>query len=148
MIETRNTPATIRRPRSVSLLAFAALAMAAWNGFRLGEAIYFWETLREYEVRPGSLYIAISGGVWLVVGFILAGGLWLGRIWAFYAAIGNIAVYTIWVWFDRLVLEQPRANLPFTLVTTLACLCIILILLFARKTTSFFKSQRKSNDPQ
>jgi len=148
MTETGKISARIRRPRRVSLLAFSALALAVWNGIRLGEAIFLWQTLREYEVRPGSLYLVISGGVWLFTGLILSAGLWLGRTWALYAAIGSVAGYTVWVWFDRLVLEQSHANWPFTLTFSLACLCIILILLFSRRTTTYFTTLRKSNDPQ
>jgi hypothetical protein len=132
--------AKIHRPRRVTLLALAALAMAAWNGLRLGWAISFSQILHEYEARPGPLYIGISGAIWLVVGFILAAGLWLGRTWAWYAAIGSSTAYSAWVWFDRLVLEQSHANWPFILIVTLVCLCIISILLFSRKTSLYFKS--------
>lgn len=147
MSDTRNPPGKARRPHRVTFLAVIALLLAAWNGIRLGEAITFWQTLREYGARPGPLYILISSGVWVVAGLILTGGIWLGKTWAWYAAIGSAACYPAWIWFDRLVFQQPHANLPFALGVTLASLCMVLAILFTRKSISFFQIQRKSNEP-
>jgi hypothetical protein len=138
----------LRRPQRVNLLICTAFLLAAWNGLRLGEAIVFWQILREYGARPDPIYIAVSSGVWLIAGLILAGGLWLGKSWAWYAALGCAAGYPVWVWFERLALLQPHANWPFELGITLTCLSIVLILLFTRKTISFFQIQRKSDERQ
>jgi hypothetical protein len=138
----------LRRPQRVTFLACAAFLVAAWNGLRLGEAIIFWHTLRGYGARPDPLYTAVSGGIWLIAGLILTGGLWRGRAWAWYAALGSAAGYPVWVWFDRLALQQPHANWPFALGVTLACLSIFFILLFTRKTLSFFEIKRKPDEPQ
>jgi hypothetical protein len=138
----------LRRPDRVTFLACAAFLLAAWNGFRLGESIIFWRTLREYGAQPDPLYIVVSSGLWLIAGLILTGGLWQGRAWAWYAVFGGAAGYSVWIWFDRLVLRKPHANWPFALGVTLACLSLVLILLLTRKTILFFQIRRKSDERQ
>jgi hypothetical protein len=141
-------PLRLRRPRRVTLLALAALLLSAWNGLRLGEAIAFRQVLHEYGAQPGPVFLAVSGGVWLAAGLVVAAGLWRGKAWGWYAAAGAAAGYPVWVWFERLVLQQPHANWPFALGVTLACLAPVIIILFSGKTISFFNVQRKPNERQ
>lgn len=136
------------RPAGATILAILAFLLAAWNGLRLWEAIYFWKTLARYDAPP--LYIAISGGVWLVTGVLLTWGLWRGKFWARGAVLIGISGYTIWYWFDRLALQQPHANWPFALIVTVVFLSLILFILFSRKTKQFFQRdahERKSENP-
>lgn len=130
------------RPVGVTILAILAFLLAAWNGLRLGEAIFFWKTLAEYGAHP--LYIAISGGVWFVAGLLLAWGLWRGKPWAWVAALGGAAGYASWYWFDRLILQQPHANWPFSLIFTVVSVSLILVILFSHNTKRFF--QRDSHE--
>jgi hypothetical protein len=137
-----------KRPVRVTILALAVLAVAAINGLRLGEAIFFWKTLVEYGAHP--LYMSISGGVWLVAGTLLTWGLWRGKPWAWVAALGGAAGYTSWYWFDRLVLQQPHANWPFALIFTVVSISLILVILFSHNTKRFFQRdthERKSENP-
>jgi hypothetical protein len=127
----------IRRPARVTILVIAFLAGAAWNGLRLGNAIFFWKTLESRDVQP--LYLAISGGVWLIIGILLAWGLWAGKSWARMAALGGVIGYYAWYWFDRLVLQQPHANGPFALVITIIILILTVLILFSPKTKRFFQ---------
>jgi hypothetical protein len=137
-----------KRPVRVTILALAVLVVAAINGLRLGEAIFFWKTLVKYDAH--SLYIAISGGVWFVVGLLLTWGLWRGKTWAWVAAFGGAASYASWYWFDRLVLQTPHANWPFALIFTVVSVSLILVILFSHKTKQFFQRdihERKSENP-
>lgn len=148
MTETPIPSAPRRRPLRVTLLTFAALLLAGWGALRFGEAIAFWPVLREYGARPTPLYLAISGGVWLLTGLALAAGLWLGKNWAWYAALAAAAGCGLWYWCDRLFLQQPRANWPFALGVTLAALLSVFLILFSRSTLSFFQVQRTPHEPQ
>jgi len=111
--------------------------LAAWNGLRLVEAIFFWKTLAEYGTHP--IYIAVSGGVWLIAGLLLVWGLWLGKTWSWMAAFTGTAGYAAWYWFDRLVLQKTHANWPFALTATVVSLLIILPILSLRSTRLFFQ---------
>ena len=137
-----------KRPVRVTILALTVLVVAAINGLRLGEALFFWKTLVEYGAHP--LYIAISGGFWFVAGLFLTWGVWRGKPWAWITAFGGAAGYTSWYWFDRLILQQPHANWPFALIFTLVSVSLILVILFSHNTKRFFQRdshERKSKNP-
>jgi hypothetical protein len=127
-----------RRPASIIIFVVLVLCLTLWNGLRLGAAIAFWRVLTEYYAKAGPAYIALSGGFWLVCGLALIYGLWQGKPWAWKAAIGGAAGYTLWYWLDRLFLQQPQANWSFTLATTIILLSFSAILIFPRKTRAFF----------
>ena len=135
----------IKRPIRVYLLAIFVLWLAAWNGLRLGETIFFWKTLGTYGARP--LYIAISGAVWLITGLLLTWGLWRGKAWGWAGVLAATAGYTAWYWFDRLVLQQPHANWPFVLIADLVSLLVIFTILFSRRTRLFFKRDANERKP-
>jgi hypothetical protein len=137
----------MKRPLRVTLLAVYVFLAACWNGLRLGSAIFYWKTLAEYGAHP--LYIAISGGVWSIAGLLLAWGLWWGKAWAWIAALGCAAGYGCWYWLDRLILQKPHANWPFTLGASVIFLLFILFILFSRRPRQFLQSdahERKSKN--
>jgi hypothetical protein len=138
----------IKHPVRVYLLAIIFLWLAAWNGLRLGETIYFWKTLETYGAHP--LYIAISGAIWLMTGLLLAGGIWRGKTWGWVAMLVGIVGYTAWYWFDRLVIQEPPANWPFVLIVNIVILLVLFTILFLPKTRRFFKrdaNERKPKNP-
>ena len=124
------------RPIRVSLLAILVLIIAIFGGIRLGESIYFWKTLIEYGAHP--LYTALSGLVWLVAGLLLVWGVWRGLRWAWRAALFGTIVYTAWYWLDRLIVQRPHMNDPFSLITTALLLMLVLVILFSRRTRNYF----------
>jgi hypothetical protein len=137
-----------KRPFRLICLVLIVAFYVVWNGLRLGETIFFWRTLEKYGAHP--LYIAISGGLWIIIGLLLAWGLWLGKAWGWAAAIGGTVGYTAWYWFDRLVMQKPPANWPFVLGSNIIFLLTILTILFSRKTRRFFKRdayERKPKNP-
>ena len=120
---------------------------SAWNALRLGEAIYTWKTLLEYGAYPS--YIALTGGIWLIVGLFLTWGLWRGRRWAWLATTLVTLSYAAWYWLDRLLLQKPHSNWPYALIATGILLLIVLLILLSRKTRRFFHRdphERKSKN--
>jgi hypothetical protein len=125
------------RPISITILAIIFLWLAIWNGLRLGEAIFFWRTLEAYDTSP--LYISLNGGIWFIIGLLITFSLWQGRGWGRVAVICTSIGYTAWYWFDRLVLQEPRANWPFVLVVNIIFLLLIFFIIFSRGTRSYYK---------
>jgi hypothetical protein len=128
-----------RRPTSVTLLSLFILGLSLWNGLRLVQAIAFWSILEEYQASPGPLYIAISGGTWLLTGLFIVWGLWRGKVWAWIAALGSMLSYGTWYWFDRLVLQEPHSNWPVALVFTVIFISFFSVLLRHRTIAFFFQ---------
>jgi len=124
------------RPIRVTLLAVLIFSFTLFNGLRLAEAIYFWKTLLEYGTHP--LYIALSGGAWLVAGLLLVWGLWQGRPWAWLGTIGGVLGYLTWYWIDRLFLQRPHSNSLYSLIATALFLFLVLLVLFSRRARWFF----------
>jgi hypothetical protein len=126
-----------RRPIGIYLLSIFTIGLSLWNGLRLIQAIIFWPIFKEYQVHPGPLYLAISGGVWLLVGLSLLWGMWRGRTWALYSTLGSVVIYAFWYWLDRLILQEPHPNWPFALLSTIM-LVLFFGILFRRKMGSPF----------
>jgi hypothetical protein len=126
-----------RRPTGVTLLALFILGLALWNGLRLVQAIVFWHILKEYQVEPGQLYIAISGGFWLLAWLSNVLGLWLGNAWGWFSTLGSMVGYGAWYWFDRLVIQKPNTNWQFALLATVIFILIFTVL-FHRNAIHFF----------
>jgi hypothetical protein len=135
-----------KRPIRVKFLSLFLLAVAVWNGLRLGETIFYWKTLGQFGAHP--LYIAISGAVWLVSGLLLVWGLWLGKAWGWVSALGGTVGYTAWYWYDQLVVQKPHANWPFVLIGNIVFLLLIFTILFSRKTRRFFKRDTYEQKPK
>jgi hypothetical protein len=140
------TDARISPPIRISILAICLLWFTGLNGLRLGEAIYFWKTLEEYRLSP--FYISLSGGLWLIIGLMLVWGLWQRKAWGRIAVICGTAGYTFWYWFDRLVLQEPQANWPISLIANIILLLMIIYILFSRKTRLFYKRDVHERQPE
>ena len=140
------TGSNVFRPIRISILGIVILWFTGVNGLRLGEAIYFWRTLGEYQVS--SLYISVSGGLWFILGLTLVWAIWQGKAWARMAVTCGTILYTSWYWFDRLVLEEPRANWPFVLISNVILLLIIFSILFSKKSSLFYKRDIHERQPE
>jgi hypothetical protein len=127
----------IERPRRVTILALLSFWISIWNGVRLVEAIVFWKTLKSYGINP--LYIAISGGTWLISGVLLGLGMWRGKVWSWAASFGGAVGFASWYWFDRLVFQEPRTNWPFALGLTVFSLLFVALILLTHPTRKFLK---------
>lgn len=127
-----------RRPAEVKILVVFIVWLALWNTLRLIQAILFWDTLTGYPMRIEPLYLAVSGGAWAMLGFLLGWAAWQRKPWAWGAALGAAAGYGSWVWFDRFVLQGPHGNESFALTVTIAVLVFVLLLLFSRNVRDFY----------
>ena len=128
-----------RRPFRITLFVILVLFLALWNGFRLGQAIFFWKTLHEFGASPW--YIAISGGFWLLGGLVLAWGAWWGKPWAWIVSIGSAAGYGSWSWFDKLVIQKTYTHGWLLPVTTLILLALVFAALFSGRARQFFRKE-------
>jgi hypothetical protein len=134
----------MKRPFSVTFLALIVVFTAVGNGLRLGEAVFFWKILEDYSPYP--LYIAISGGFWLLAAVFLTRGIWQGKTWAWAGTIGGTAIYGSWYWFDRLALQVPHANWPFALAFTVLLAGFFAPILLNPKTRAYFSKKGTSHE--
>jgi len=135
----------MKRPFSVTILLWLVLSLTAWSGLRLYSAIRGWDTLHEFASPPGPWYIAISGGIWLMVSFLLLWGMWQAKVWIRYAIFGAGAGFTVWYWSDRFLFHISSANWLFMLIGTVLLLILVMICLTHPRTKSFF-TQRENDD--
>ncbi len=133
----------MKRPFRVSFLAVIFFISAVINCLRLSEGIFFWKTLSNYGASP--LYIAISGGFWLLTALMIAIGLWAGKIWSWSGAIVGISGYESWYWIDRVFLQIPHANWPFALAGTIILLGISAFILFSANTRTYLNLLKRDD---
>jgi hypothetical protein len=126
----------MKRPSGVTLLVLILALPAVSSVLRLSTALFFWKALEEYRASP--LYIAISGGFWLLAALLLINGIWKGRIWACIGVIVGAIGYGSWYWLDRLVVQIPHANWLFALVLTILFAGFTFLILLRPKTRAYF----------
>ncbi|MEZ0395909.1 MAG: hypothetical protein ABWK53_05725 [Anaerolineales bacterium] len=131
----------LKRPQTVTLLTLFVLFFSAWNGIRLGQAIILRDLLQTYRARGGFLYPALSGGFWLVISLMIAWGLWRGAARIQKIAAVAAALYALWYWFDRLVIQIPHPGWPFAMGITLVLLAAFYIDLFDPQVSKFIQSK-------
>ena len=132
----------MKRPFSVTILLWLVLSLTVWSGLRLYSAIAWWKTLLEFASPPGPFYIAVSGVVWFVTSIMLLWGMWQTKTWIRYALLGAGAVFTVWFWCDRLLLQASHANWPFMLGATALLLILVMICVVHPRTKDFYKRER------
>jgi len=136
-------PQSIKRPFSVTLLAWVVLIMASLGWLRLAEVVRGWEFLLSLNPAPPLFYLAISGLFWGLLGICQVWGLVLGRTWA--PRLAQIAApgYAVYYWLDRLLVADPSAmahRWPFALGLTLVLLAFTFWVLSRPKSRRFFAS--------
>jgi hypothetical protein len=89
------------------IIGFVLLSIYGWLRFQ--QSLALWDILRQIEMWPGPLYLAISGAVWGLTGLAAGLGLFFRRSWAANWARGSILFLAVWYWFDRQVLAQSEA---------------------------------------
>lgn len=125
------------RPKRVTFLAILALIIAILNVIRIGEAIFFWRILIEYDGQP--LYTLLSGAAWLLSGLSLVWGLWTGKSWSWGVAMGLFIAYPAWYWLDRLLVQVPHTNWPFSILLTAIFLCVVVLILSSRSAKRYLR---------
>ncbi len=138
----------LQRPLRLTLFVWALEGLSAWNALRVLEAVLFWRALVEYGARPGPLYLAIVGSVWLAVAGAIAYGLIGGRSWSWPAACAFPLAYGLWYWIDRLLSQTQRPGGPLALAITLIALALSCFSLLSRPTRRFLQAERHDRKPE
>ena len=95
------------------------LISTAWNILRVWTGISWSQQLDNYARHPGSMYVALSGGAFAVLGSGILWGFWRRAPWAPMALLFGAWIYVLWLWGDKLIFQtQERANWPFAAVLT------------------------------
>lgn len=129
------------RPFLVTLLTMGVLTLVVLNLTRLLQVIAQWNLLLDIYSLPLTIYLAVSGLVWMVTGVPLLFGLWRGRFWAPAFARAASLLYLTYYWLDRILMNffAPRmGNWPFLLVVTLVAVSIVFWILSRRNVKAFF----------
>jgi hypothetical protein len=105
------------------LVGYAILSAYGWT--RLVGSITDWYWLSTVAgIRPGALYLAVTGGLWGVIG--LAALVWVFLARPGYRAAGMAAalLFALTYWIDRLFVAQngKDSNLWFAVGFTVICL--------------------------
>ena len=135
----------MKRPFSVTILLWLVLCLTAWSGLRLATAFQWRQTLMEFASSPRLLYIAVSAGIWLIIGISLLWAMWQVKAWVRFALFWAGAAFGVWYWCDRLLLQTSRANWPFALGATVLILSLVIICVVHPRTKTFF-TQRERHD--
>jgi hypothetical protein len=114
------------QPFRVTLLYWLVLILSAWNGLRLWTALLWREVLTEFSASPSPLVTAISGGMWMLAGLVLAWSIWRKKNWAASLLVGVAAGYSLWYWIERLAWQVPNPNWLFAGIVNLAGMFFIL----------------------
>jgi hypothetical protein len=121
-----------KRPFLFKKLALSLFMISLAGWMRLIQSIYQWQTLVTYNIMPGPIYTAISGGLVGLIAGSSAVILWLRLSPA--KIIVQISVLTLifgW-WSDYLLFTRNStafANLPFRIAVTLIYLVFVFIYL-------------------
>ncbi len=127
-----------RRPLPVTILLGMVLCLTAWNAIRLGTSLLSWPILAEVAKRPGPLYLAITGALWTIGGWLL----WQrirrrdqqARRWMAVYLFGYLA----WYWLDRMWFRSAFPNWPFLATFTFVIAIGIVYNLLHPTTARYF----------
>ena len=137
----KQSPATFRqRPITVTILALLVLIIAISNLIRFWSAIDYWEILTTLEIKPGPLYIALTGLFWALAGCWLAWLLWKGHRKSKLALIIFSILYLLYVWLDRLFFQShlPQKNTVFIVGLQILVVFYIILTLLLPSNQEFF----------
>jgi hypothetical protein len=129
----------IRRPKSVTVLAFFVFFITIFNLVRIIQVIKQWSFLSEVLSYP-PVYPLLSGVFWGFSGIALFWSIWQG--WQKTPIITMIGVflYSIYYWIDHFAISATPfdSNWLFILIINGLILIIILWILTRKNTQAFF----------
>ncbi len=114
--------------RWVLWIGFAYLTITGW--VRMVAAIVDWYWLNLTKMSPGPLYLAISGGLWGLVGLVAL--FWIVLRRPAYRLVGAAAAlfFALTYWIDRLFIStSPSGNTPFAILLTFFLLLYVFLVL-------------------
>ena len=136
-----------KRPFPVTLLAFGVLILTVFNAVRFGSALAQRDILLDLMQRPGPLYIAMTGLIWTLGWLTVYLSIYIGLKWVRPMVLVISIFYTIYYWFDRLLIQTTveRSNTTFAFILTFLCLAFVLIVLVLPKSRSYFNDTNLNN---
>jgi hypothetical protein len=131
------------RTFELKLLITLFLLLALASALRLSLALQVGTLLAELGASASPLYLALSAGVWGMLGLACACGLVFRQRWAPLAARICAVLVALWYWIDRIVLDQTavaQQNWLFSAIATLVCLVFTFAVLALPAQKEFFRS--------
>jgi len=98
-----------QRPKSVTTFAGLVLILAVFYLLRFLHTLQRWDVLEAW-LPFSPAYLAGSGFIWAMAGFVLATAIWLGKAWARLAMSVAIVLFEGYYWLERLFLVNPVAQ--------------------------------------
>jgi hypothetical protein len=83
----------------------------------------------------------------MVVGAVLIWGVWTGKRWVYPAIPISIFVWLAEYWLERLIFQDPRANLTFMIAITILLSAVTLLITFNRNTRDFLIKSEEHEQP-
>ena len=127
-----------RRPFGVTLLLWMVLCLSAWGLIRLLATLRWWDVLSEFRASLSPLYLSITGAGWAVAGVVLLWSMWIAKPWSRLAIVVSILLWLAEYWIERLLFQQPRPNLLFTLAMSALLLAVTFTSALNQSTKNFF----------
>lgn len=129
-----NTSTRSTRPKPFFYWAlwagFLIFSLSGW--VRMADVIYNWYWYTRFGVDPSPLYLAVSGGVWGVIGVFPLIWMALRRPWYRLVSLISALLYAILFWLDRLLIVPVRGapdNDLFALPVTILLLIFVFIVI-------------------
>ena len=126
-----------KRPFGVTMLLWMVLSLLAWGAIRLFATLRGWDVLVEFRSTLSPWYLSITGAGWAMAGSVLLWSMFIRKKWTRAAVLTSILIWLIEYWLERVFYQQPRANLWFAIISSIAFLCIALISTFHKSTQNF-----------
>jgi hypothetical protein len=140
-LSSGNDKAPSHRPFGVTILILVVLTFTSLNALRMITAIRTGDFLKDAASDVPVVYLVITGAVWLVVGIFFLYGLWARRKWTPTMALTAVTLYTIYYWFDKLLVADTSAianRWPFALGFTFLIIGLVFWTFTRLKTRAFF----------
>jgi hypothetical protein len=140
-ISSGNETGSCHRPFGVTVLILVVLTFTSLNALRMITAIRTGNFLKDAASDVPVVYLVITGAVWLVVGIFFLYGLRARRKWTPTMALTAVTLYTIYYWFDRLLVADTSAianRWPFALGFTILMMGLVFWTFTRPKTRAFF----------
>ncbi len=137
---------TAKRPRSVTLLGFGVLIIAAFSWIRAAQAYLQWAFIADLQLSVPPVYILVTGLLFGAAGLPIFWGLWRGYRWGQWGALVFGLLFAGFYWYDRLRLAVSgirSTNAVFAGGATLLLLGILYWILFRRPAVQFFQTGRQ-----
>ncbi len=125
------------------------LCLSAWGLLRLLGTLRWWDVLDRFHSRLGPAYLAFTGAAWIIVGLVLMWSIWAGKRWAYLALPIAIFAWLAEYWLERILFQDPRANLVFMIAITIGIVVVTLLITYNRRTKEFLlKSEAHEQSDQ